>query len=654
MDPRLPKFWITFAFLFLVIEGPCALKAEEAVWTPQDSKSESQGDTLYEKGNFDGAEVLYRQVLDRHPDSVPALLFHAKALNALLRLPEALTEERKAVGLEPFDSVALEWLGITLVLSHLYPEAITTLEKSRALQPDDETVAIWLAAACLMDGNKERAETIFEDRLHGRSRDQQSLTADRIANMFYQMGNGPFAVDWWKRSAAWGNQDAARWLSWAYAEGYGVPQDNGASAYWSRRTAAPPFAWFSRLSFADKVIAWAHGWGLVLIVLLAPVLLPISTIAAVGLCLGRGLTRNPAIHWTERARRSYPFRIYFGFCLLLLPLIYAVDAIYYPDFVLPAPKWILVGTALAVGLVICNALAVRWAGFYHDNPGTAFQNLKDIAVRIFIYLPTIGIFMTMAFNLPGQWNVQAGLIIAAGVLAYLWLQYGGWIRMGRMLRLILPADKDLVEDAAALAQRWKHPAPSVWIMRWRKANAFAFPFSNAIVLTTKLRTILNRDETNAVMAHELAHLCEDKLTRFMRLWMPLILLLPLFTLNLWLPYGNWTGILACYVLVIVGFLILRKQSRRMEERADTFGKEAETEAGIYPLALAKLYESNLVPAVMPGKRKVHPHLYDRLLAAGITPNFPRPRPPGRWGLLAALFTIGLNLGCLTAIWLLLF
>jgi hypothetical protein len=44
--------------------------------------------------------------------------------------------------------------------------------------------------------------------------------------------------------------------------------------------------------------------------------------------------------------------------------------------------------------------------------------------------------------------------------------------------------------------------------------------------------------------------------------------------------------------------------------------------------MVKLHESNLVPAVMPGKQ-THPHLYDRLLAAGVQPDFPRPPAPDR-------------------------
>jgi hypothetical protein len=77
----------------------------------------------------------------------------------------------------------------------------------------------------------------------------------------------------------------------------------------------------------------------------------------------------------------------------------------------------------------------------------------------------------------------------------------------------------------------------------------------------------------------------------------------------------------------------------MEERADKAGKAHEGEPGVYARALEKLYRSNLMPAVMRQKRAVHPHLYDRMLEAGVTPEFPRPKPPSRMmSLLAHGFT----------------
>ena len=57
----------------------------------------------------------------------------------------------------------------------------------------------------------------------------------------------------------------------------------------------------------------------------------------------------------------------------------------------------------------------------------------------------------------------------------------------------------------------------------------------------------------------------------------------------------------------------------------------------------KLHESNMTPAVMPGSQ-THPHLYDRLLAGGIEPDFPHPQAPSRAKpLLAVSLAIILNL-----------
>jgi hypothetical protein len=81
----------------------------------------------------------------------------------------------------------------------------------------------------------------------------------------------------------------------------------------------------------------------------------------------------------------------------------------------------------------------------------------------------------------------------------------------------------------------------------------------------------------------------------------------------------------------------------MEIRADVFGSWLHEDKSIYARALAKLYRANELPAVMSRKRLVHPHLYDRLRAAGITPDFPRPDPPARWGSMVASLIVVMNM-----------
>ena len=57
-------------------------------------------------------------------------------------------------------------------------------------------------------------------------------------------------------------------------------------------------------------------------------------------------------------------------------------------------------------------------------------------------------------------------------------------------------------------------------------------------------------------------------------------------------------------------------------------------------SMIKLHEANAAPAVMSGKQ-THPHLYDRLLAAGIQPDFPRPDPPGTRAAFAEVLAVAI-------------
>jgi hypothetical protein len=87
---------------------------------------------------------------------------------------------------------------------------------------------------------------------------------------------------------------------------------------------------------------------------------------------------------------------------------------------------------------------------------------------------------------------------------------------------------------------------------------------------------------------------------------------------------------------LLAHLLVRRMRLALEKRADSAGQAHEGEAGTYARALEKLYQINLMPAVTRSWFLTHPHLYDRLLAVGITPDYPRPRPPSRWRAKVAL------------------
>jgi hypothetical protein len=67
----------------------------------------------------------------------------------------------------------------------------------------------------------------------------------------------------------------------------------------------------------------------------------------------------------------------------------------------------------------------------------------------------------------------------------------------------------------------------------------------------------------------------------------------------------------------------------MEKRADAMAFQEQAKEGVYARALEQLYRANQMPAVNAKNKQTHPHLYDRLVAAGVAPDYPRPAKPRR-------------------------
>ena len=115
--------------------------------------------------------------------------------------------------------------------------------------------------------------------------------------------------------------------------------------------------------------------------------------------------------------------------------------------------------------------------------------------------------------------------------------------------------------------------------------------------------------------------------------------------------GGTSAFLVAVGSCLVAYLLVRRMVLVLEKRADSAGTAHEGEAGTYARALEKLYEVNLMPAVTRSWLPTHPHLYDRLLAAGIQPDYPRPKPPSRWRAKVAMTLLFLITLVCTSLWL---
>lgn len=326
-------------------------------------------------------------------------------------------------------------------------------------------------------------------------------------------------------------------------------------------------------------------------------------------------------HWTERARHAHQARQAVTMGALLPPLMFAIAA--------------LSSGASLGGL---TALLVLMAAFWTSAPArirveraampgvTARTWLRGRVAWWLLMVPHLLGIVALAAITPAQLGWWSFALFGLALALTLFASLGGTLWVARAAGFARPAGPRLASLVAQAAARAGQQPPPTFEFDMPMANAFAWTQIGALGVTRGALEALSDDELLAVLAHELGHLAEPRSIALVRsLGMlaltPLVLMRPLFAERQLCP-------IAVLLWAMIGtFVAVRMVARKMEERADHAAHRDETDHGTYAQAMATLYEVNALPAVMPGARRVHPHLYDRLVAAGATPSWPRPAPP---------------------------
>jgi Zn-dependent protease with chaperone function len=223
-----------------------------------------------------------------------------------------------------------------------------------------------------------------------------------------------------------------------------------------------------------------------------------------------------------------------------------------------------------------------------------------------------------------SWRTWVLAAILVGAFTF-WL-WGGLIWCCKKLGLLQPPPERLSQIVSDVSARMHVPVRGVWMLRSSAAQALALPYTGDLLFTKRLLDICPDNEIAAICAHELGHLCESKFARAGRLLGGFIYLPWAFIRPLRHILDDW-AFLILFAISWSALIFVRKHSRRLETRADSLAREQELDAGTYASALSRIYEANLMPAVMPKKKaRTHPDLYDRLVAAGAQPEYPRPEP----------------------------
>ncbi len=325
-------------------------------------------------------------------------------------------------------------------------------------------------------------------------------------------------------------------------------------------------------------------------------------------------------HWTERARLYFPARGTAANNLWIIPIIVCLGIeLLWPK---TAPHWSLIALVSAICTTLATVPADREV-FPRITPANLW---RQVALGWLMRFLMWSFFLIAIALMPEQFNLTCLGIAIALVGLLVWFEQIGGIFLGRKLGLLTEPPERLRRIVNDTATRMNIPYRELWLMRISFAQAFAVPGRRRLLFSERLLEIMPAAEIAAVCAHELAHLTEARKDYALRyvsylFFLPWIFLTP--TLN---TYGilGFFGLLGITLIVPVLF---KRISHRLEVRADSIAHTNETDPGVYAQALARIYEDNLLPAVNPQKQATHPHLYDRLIAAGMTPDFPRPEPP---------------------------
>ncbi|SIN71898.1 Zn-dependent protease with chaperone function [Singulisphaera sp. GP187] len=341
----------------------------------------------------------------------------------------------------------------------------------------------------------------------------------------------------------------------------------------------------------------------------------------------RGIRQADNEPWFERARRVYPARQLVAYNAVFWPVYFGVLL-----FVMLAQAPIsrgaslsaaIGGFALSLGSLVEGNRLERRLSRPSRQPGAT-----GIALHWILTSPGLFVFATMLALIPTRMGWAAVAVLTLGTAIATFFVSGAWLTLLVRFGLAGPASPRLTEIVERAATRVGIRPRAIFELRSPNSMALALPVSQSLVFTMPILDALEDDELVALAVHELGHLNEPRIVYMTQVAGAYLSVVSVAAIPLAGSYGVGAAVVPLAVFFL-GRLVLGRFGRRMEERSDELGHAHEGEtAGTYARALEKMYEANLMPVVGPLK-EVHPHLYDRMITAGVTPDYPRPMPPPR-------------------------
>ncbi|BBM85819.1 M48 family metalloprotease [Candidatus Uabimicrobium amorphum] len=340
--------------------------------------------------------------------------------------------------------------------------------------------------------------------------------------------------------------------------------------------------------------------------------------------VGKSLSRES--HWAEKARILFIARLNAGGLVIAFPvtIIVMLSLSRHPSYGV-VPTTLTLWWFCFISLFTCMAISSRIFHSYHTTP--RMSSLKSMCSSLLLLYPhlTVAIvFLAISWFVPKSF-LWLWLVLFAAVT---WFLLTKWcLPLARWCKVLTPAPQlqEMIPQGSSIA---------TYFFYHKTANAFALTLSGAICVSEKLYALLNRAQVESIMQHEYQHFQRhSNIARGFVCSIPFVLASSYKMLSAYQISLYWMFLIL--ILIIVLKNVAMKMFLREEKEIDNVvSKEMDNEA--YAYALESMHKENLLPAVMT-KNTTHPHLYDRMLDAGVTPDFPRPDPPKGKKMLVFIF-----------------
>lgn len=342
-------------------------------------------------------------------------------------------------------------------------------------------------------------------------------------------------------------------------------------------------------------------------------------------------SRWRASSWPERARLCYPGRLATALAAGVGAAATGACAALEPGLFSWLPPWGEAVLCAACAWVGGEAVALDVGRRTSGNPALGLRG--ELAGLLLLAPALIPLAWMLAF-VRSEWSAAGATAAAVGIAGFAAAGIWAGVPLLCLLGAARRADARVQQIVQRAAARAGVTPRAVFEIELSAANAFALPLPRWLLFTRRCAEGLSDAELEALAAHELGHLAESPRVALARVAGALALVPVGFARVFVESLGPLPGMLAISACVLALALPITRARVQLEREADLAARRGELDPGLFARALARLGELNALPAVGFGRGGSHPHLYDRLLAGGVTPAFARPAPPSALRLFA--------------------